>query len=148
MRHRYPAAARIEPDRGGYRTGMKDPIVNSTRKPSLRRAAAILACAASLAGATAAVAPAGALARAASSCGSKDIAVKEAGKTLSVPVSRITVSGGATCRQADAVIRGVLLKELPAGWKLTKATFKVPHGLVAQQVVNGRKTVRFATVGP
>lgn len=113
----------------------------------LRRAAVTLACAVCLAVGGAALAPAGAVARAASSCGSKDIAVKEAGKTLTVPVSRITVSGGATCKQADVVIRGVLLKEVPKGWKVTDGTFKVPHGLVAQQAVNGGKTIRFATIG-
>jgi hypothetical protein len=117
------------------------------RAPSVRRAVAILACAASLVGGAAAIAPAGASARATTSCGSKDVAVKEAGKTLTVPVSRIAVSGGATCKQADAVIRGVLLKEVPKGWKVTTGTFKVPHGLVAQEAVNGSKTVRFATVG-
>jgi hypothetical protein len=117
------------------------------RAPSVRRAAAILACAASLAGGVAAVAPPGAAARATSSCGSKNIAVKEGGKTLTVPVSLITVSGGVTCKQADAVIRGVLLKEVPKGWKVTDATFKVPRGLVAQQAVKGGETIKFATVG-
>ncbi len=126
-------------------TGARDSV---SRGPRLRRTAAILVCAASLAGGAAGIAPVGAVARAASSCGSKEIAVREAGKTLTVPVSRITVSGGATCRQAYAVIRGVLLKEVPKGWKASLADFTVPHGLVAQQAVNGRRTIRFATIGP
>ena len=117
------------------------------RASSVRRAAAMLACAASLAGGVAAVAPAGAAARAARSCSSKNVAVKKGGKTLSVPVSLITVSGGATCKEAITVIRGVLLKEVPKGWKVTEATFKVPHGLVAQQAVKGGETIKFATVG-
>jgi hypothetical protein len=119
-----------------------------SRAPRFRRTVAMLACAASLAAGAAALGPAGAAARAPSSCGSKDVAVKEAGKTLTVPVSRITVSGGATCKQAYAVIRGVLLKEVPKGWKVSRGGFKVPHGLVAQQAVDGHKVVRFATIGP
>ena len=107
-----------------------------------------LACLASLAAGAGIIAPAGAAAQATSSCGSREIAVKAAGETLMVPVSLISVSGGATCKQAVAVVRGVLLKDVPKGWKVSTGTFKVPHGLVAQQAVNGTKTVRFATVGP
>jgi hypothetical protein len=109
---------------------------------------AILACLMVLVGALWAVGPAGAAAGGRTSCGSKEIAIREGGKTLQAAASRISVSGGATCKQAVTVIRGVLLKEVPKGWKVKTGGFKVPRGLVAQQAVNGKKTIRFATVGP
>jgi hypothetical protein len=108
---------------------------------------AILACAASLAVA-AALTPTASAAPPARSCGSKEIAVREAGKTLTVPVSRITVSGAVTCKQAYTVIGAVLRKDIPKGWKVTTGAFNVPRGLVARQAVDGSKKIWFATVGP
>jgi hypothetical protein len=114
----------------------------------LGRGIAVLACAASLAGTATVLAPATASAAAPSSCGSKTIKVPVKGqKALTVPVSRIRVEGGATCAEAYAVIRGSLLKELPAGWKGGPGHFKVPDGLTAQTATKGGKTVKFATVG-
>jgi hypothetical protein len=117
-------------------------------RPHLRRGIAILACTASLAGTATVLAPASASAAAASSCGSKTISVPVNGqKALSVPVSRIRVEGGATCAEAYAVIRGSLLKKLPAGWTVGPGQFKVPSGLTAQTAKKGGKTVKYATVG-
>jgi hypothetical protein len=112
------------------------------------RGIAVLACAASLAGMATVLAPASASARAATSCGSKTIAVPVKGhKALSVPISRISVEGGATCAEAYAVIRGSLVKKLPAGWTVGPGHFTVPHGLTAQTAKKGKKIVDYATVG-
>jgi hypothetical protein len=113
-----------------------------------RRAAAILACAVSLAGTTTVLAPGTALAHAASSCGSKSIKVsQQGGKSVDVAVSRIRVEGGATCAEAYKVIRGAVTKELPRGWVLGPGNFKVPPGLTAEVAVNGHKKVKYAVVG-
>jgi hypothetical protein len=116
---------------------------------NLRRGAAILTCAASLAAAAAFVAPvASAAAPAASSCGSKTIKVTAMGGAASnVAVSRIRVEGGATCAEAYAVIRGAVLKELPTGWTLHRGNFEVPHGLTPQIAEKGQKKVKYALVG-
>jgi hypothetical protein len=118
------------------------------KNSNLKRAAAVLGCVASLAG-PAALAPAGAAAAPkAMSCGARSIKVPvKGGKAVTTPVSLIRVEGGATCAEATAVIRGVLTKELPKGWKVTKGNFKVPHGLTPQVAVNGHKKVTFALPG-
>jgi hypothetical protein len=69
------------------------------------------------------------------------------GKSLTVPVSRIRVEGGATCHEAVTVIRGALTKNLPGGWVLRHGNFKVPQGLTAQMATKGAKKVGYATVG-
>src|SRR3954453_20559831 len=116
---------------------------------NLKRGAAILGCAASLAGAGTAIAPGIAPAAVKSTnCGSKAIIVPvKAGKTTKVPASRIRVEGGATCKDAYAVIRGVVTKELPKGWTVSHGNFNVPKGLVPQVAVNGHKKVMFALPG-
>jgi hypothetical protein len=109
--------------------------------------AAILACAAALAG-TVATAPVTAAAPAAHSCASTTIEVSQkGGKAVTVPVSRIRVEGGATCKEALAVIRGFVTKDLPSGWAIGRGNFKVPHGLVPEIATNGHKKVKFALVG-
>jgi hypothetical protein len=114
----------------------------------LRRAAVVLVCSASLAGTAAVVVPPAAAAPAASSCGATSITVKHGGgKPVSVPVSRITVEGGATCAEAYKVIRGALAKKPPQGWTVSEANFKVPPGLNAMVAVNGHKRVKYALVG-
>jgi hypothetical protein len=114
----------------------------------LRHVAVVLACSASLAATATAVVPAAAAPPAASSCGATSITVKHSGgKPVSVPVSRITVEGGATCAEAYQVIRGALAKKPPQGWAVTEANFKVPHGLNAMVAVNGHKKVKYALVG-
>jgi hypothetical protein len=114
----------------------------------LRRALAILISSAALAGTAAAVVPVAASAQAAKSCGSASIAVKAAGgKPVTVPVSRISVEGGATCAEALKVIRGALAKNPPRGWAISSANFKVPPGLNAMVAVNGHKKVKYALVG-
>jgi hypothetical protein len=113
-----------------------------------RRSAALLACVATL-GATAVAATPAAGAPAAHSCGSRTIAVSaKGGKSVTFPVSRIRVEGGATCQEAIAVIRGFVLKKLPKGWAVGPGAFKVPPGLRAQIATNGHKKVKFALVGP
>jgi hypothetical protein len=112
------------------------------------RAIAVLACAAALVGTATVLAPASASAHGATSCGSKTIAVPVKGrKAVRVPISRISVEGGATCAEAYAVIRGSLVKKLPAGWTVGPGHFTVPHGLTAQTSKKGKKVVNYATVG-
>jgi hypothetical protein len=115
----------------------------------LKRGAAVLGCAASLAWSAAALTPATATAAPrAQSCGSKVIIVPvKGGQATKVPASRIRVEGGATCKDAYAVIRGVVAKKLPKGWTVTHGNFKVPAGLVPQVAVNGHKKVMFALPG-
>jgi hypothetical protein len=114
----------------------------------LGHGAAIVACAASLAGTVTALAPDNASARMGTSCGSKIIAVpQKGGKSLNVPVSRIRVEGGATCAEAYAVIRGAVTKKLPSGWVVRPGNFQVPNGLTAQTARKGEKTVKYAVVG-
>jgi hypothetical protein len=116
-------------------------------RPPLRRAAAVLACVASLA--AMAIAPAaGSAAAKPTSCGARTISVAaKGGKSVEVPVSRISVEGGATCREAIAVISGVVTKKVPAGWTVRAGNFKVPRGLTAEMATKGPKTVKFALVG-
>jgi hypothetical protein len=114
-----------------------------------RRAAATLGCAAALAGSALVGAPgAAAHAPGAQACGSRTIAVHAGGKTTHVAVSRIRAEGGATCKVAIAVIRGVVTKKLPRGWSVSEGNFKVPHGLTAQIAVKGKMKVKFALPGP
>ncbi|MCW2981778.1 MAG: hypothetical protein JWO14_3505 [Solirubrobacterales bacterium] len=116
---------------------------------NLRRIAAVFACAASLAGAAVAVTPdVAAAGPASSSCGSRSIAVKAGGKQVRVAASLIKVEGGATCAEAVAVIRGVVLNKIPKGWSVGKSGgYKVPHGLTAHVLVKGKKKVEFALPG-
>jgi hypothetical protein len=119
-----------------------------TSRFNLGRGTAILACAASLAGTAAAVAPGTAVARAAEGCGAKTISIPQKnGKSLHVPASRIRVEGGATCEEAYAVIRGAVLKKPLSGWSYGRGNFKVPHGLVAEIATNHQKKVKWAQVG-
>jgi hypothetical protein len=116
---------------------------------NLRRIAAVFACAASLAGAAVAVTPdVAAAGPASSSCGSRSIAVKAGGEQVRVAASLIKVEGGATCAEAVAVIRGVVLNKIPKGWSVGKSGgYKVPHGLTAHVLVKGKKKVEFALPG-
>ncbi|HKZ15453.1 MAG TPA: hypothetical protein VJL81_16565 [Solirubrobacterales bacterium] len=114
----------------------------------LGRGAAILACAASLAGTAAAVAPAAASARGASFCPNKTIAIQiEGGSPVHLPVKMITVEGGVSCAEAYKVIAGVMSGKPPTGWKSFPAQFKTPEGLYPQGVKNGSKKIKFATRG-
>jgi hypothetical protein len=119
------------------------------KRLNLKRGAAILGCAASLAGMGAIAVPGAASAAPKSqSCGSKAITVPvKGGKTVKVSASRIRVEGDATCKDAYAVIRGVVTKELPNGWTVSRGNFKVPKGLTPQVAVNGHKKVMFALPG-
>jgi hypothetical protein len=114
-----------------------------------KRGAAILGCAASLAGFGASLAPGIAPAAVKStSCGSKVIVVPVNGGTATkVPVSRIRTEGGASCKVAYAVIRGVVTKKLPKGWTVAHGNFNVPKGLVPQVAVKGHMKVMFALPG-
>lgn len=120
------------------------------KRPNLKRATAILGCAASLAATGAVAVPAAtAAAPRSQSCGSKVITVPVKGaKPAKVVASRISVQGGATCRNAYTVIRGVVTKEMPRGWTVSRGNFKVPNGLTPQVAVNGHKKVMFAVPGP
>jgi hypothetical protein len=114
----------------------------------LGRGAAILACAASLAGTAIAVAPTAASARAASTCANKNLALKtEEGRTLHFPVKAITVEGGVSCAEAYKVITGVVTGKPPAGWKSVAAHFEAPEGLIPQMVKKGSKKIKYAVQG-
>jgi hypothetical protein len=117
-------------------------------KLHLRRGAAILACAASLAGTAVAVAPTAASARAGTSCGNKNVKVPvEGSKPIHLQVQAISVEGGATCAEATKVIAGVLSGKPPSGWKSVTAKFEPPEGLIAQEVKKGSKKIKYAVQG-
>src|ERR1700712_5458100 len=110
------------------------------------RTVAILGCSVALIGA--ALAPGSASAQGATSCGSRTVAVKaKGGKTVTVPLSRIRVEGGATCQEAIQVIRGFVLHKVPKNWAVGPGAFKVPQGLHAEIATNGHKKVKFALGG-
>jgi hypothetical protein len=113
----------------------------------LGRGAAILACAASLAGTAVAVAPTAASARTASTCANQIVAVTlEPGQTLHFPVKAITVQG-VTCPEAHKVIKAFMRSEKPKGWKAVTAHFKPPAGLVPQEIKKGSKSIKYAIQG-
>jgi hypothetical protein len=119
-------------------------------KPKLHlgRGAAILACAASLAGTAAVVAPTAASARGASTCANKSLKIPvEEGKPLHIPVKAITVEGGASCAEAYKVIAGGLTGNPVAGWKTAVGHFKAPEGLVPEIATKGSKKIKFAVQG-
>jgi hypothetical protein len=116
-------------------------------KLHLGRGAAILACAASLAGTAAVVAPTAASARGASTCANKVIKIPvEEGKPFPLAVKAITVEG-ISCAEAYKVITGILAGEPPSGWHSYAANFPVPEGLVPQAAKKGSKKIKFATRG-
>ncbi len=121
-------------------------------KLHLGRGAAILACAASLAGTAAVVAPI-APAAAATKCGNKSVKIKpEGGKPFNYPVKAIEVEGGATCAEAVKVIGGVLGGKLPSGWKSVTPHYELPksleeQGLFPQELKKGSKKVKYAVHG-
>jgi hypothetical protein len=120
-------------------------------KLHLGRGAAILACAASLAGTAAVVAPSAA--SAATSCGNKTVKLSQEGaKPFNYPVKAIYVEGGATCAEATKVISGVLVGEPPSGWKSVIAHYELPkalaeEGLLPQLAKKGSKKIKFAVHG-
>jgi hypothetical protein len=117
-------------------------------KLHLGRGAAILACAASLAGTAAVVAPTAASARGVKTCANKTIKLpQEGGKPYPLPVKAITTEGGVSCAEAYKVIAGVVKGEPPAGWHSYAANFPTPEGLVPQAVKKGSKKIKFATQG-
>ncbi len=114
----------------------------------LGRGAAILACAASLAGTAVAVAPTAAAAAGATKCANKSVKIKpESGGTLHIAVSAVSTEGGVSCAEAYKVIAGVLTGKPPQGWKSVPAHFTPPSGLIAQEVKKGGKKVKYAIAG-
>jgi hypothetical protein len=117
-------------------------------KLHLGRSAAIVACAASLAGTAAVVAPTAASARATSTCANKSLLLNlEEGRKLHIPVKAITVEGGVSCAEAYKVIAGGLEGKLPNGWKSAIAHFEAPEGLVPQVLKKGNKKIKYAVQG-
>jgi hypothetical protein len=118
-------------------------------KLHLGRGAAVLACAASLAGTAIAVAPTAASARTAGSCPNKSIPVQPeaGGRILHIPVKAITVEGGASCAEAYNVISGALIGKPVKGWKTGIGKFKAPEGLVPEVATKGSKKIKFAVQG-
>ena len=114
----------------------------------LGRGIALLACAASLAGTAAVVAPTAASARAGSTCANKSLAIKtEAGQTLHIPVKAITIEGGVSCAEAYKVIAGGLSGKPVNGWKTSIGKFEAPEGLVPEISKKGSKKIKFAVQG-
>jgi hypothetical protein len=120
-------------------------------KLHLGRGAAILACAASLAGTAAVVAPAAA--SAATTCANKTIKVPvEGSKAIHIPVKGISTEGGVSCATAYKVIGGAIAGKPPSGWKSVYAHYELPkalaeEGLLPQLVKNGSKKVKYAVHG-
>jgi hypothetical protein len=116
------------------------------------RGAAILACAASLAGTAVAIAPV-APALAATTCGNKTVKLPQEGaKPYPILVKAISVEGGATCAESASVIAGVLVGKPPTGWKSVIAHYELPkalaeEGLLPQLVKKGSKKIKFAVHG-
>jgi len=121
-------------------------------KLHLGRGAAILACAASLAGTAIVVAPV-APAAAATKCANTVIKIpREGAKPYPYPVKGVEVEGGATCGEVNKVLAGVLSGNPPAGWKSVPARYELPkklqeEGLLAQMVKKGSKKIKFAGHG-
>jgi hypothetical protein len=121
-------------------------------KLHLGRGAAILACAASLAGTAAVVAPTAASA-AGTSCGNKNIKVTfEGEKAEHILVKAVTVEGGATCAEAVKVIAGQLGGKPVSGWKGVTPHYELPkalteEGLFPQELKKGSKKVKYAIHG-
>jgi hypothetical protein len=121
-------------------------------KLHLGRGAAILACAASLAGTAAVVAPV-TPAAAATKCGNKTVKLpQEGGKAYPIPVKGIEVEGGATCAETSKVILSVIKGEPLPGWKSVMAHYELPkslqeEGLLPQLVKKGSKKIKFAVHG-
>jgi hypothetical protein len=112
----------------------------------LGRGAAILACAASLAGTAAIVAPTAA--SAASTCPNKRLTLHlEGNPPLKYPVKAITVEGGVTCAEAYKVITGALEGKPLPGWKTASGQFEAPEGLVPQIAKKGSKKIKYAVQG-
>lgn len=117
-------------------------------KLHLGRGAAILACAASLAGTAAVVAPTAASARGVKSCANKTVKLhQEGGSLYPLPVKSITTEGGVSCAEAYKVIREYIEGSQPAGWKSITAHFEAPEGMYAQGLKKGSKKIYFATRG-
>jgi hypothetical protein len=117
-------------------------------KLHLGRGAAILACAASLAGTAIAVAPSAASAGGANACPNKSLAIKtEGGQTLHIPVKAIKVEGGVSCAEAYKVIAGGLEGKPLPGWKSAIGHFEAPEGLVPEIAKKGSKKIKFAVQG-
>ncbi|MBS1679565.1 MAG: hypothetical protein JST08_19495 [Actinobacteria bacterium] len=121
-------------------------------KLHVRRGAAILACAASLAATAIAVAPV-APAAAATKCGNKTIKIpREGAKPYPYPVKAVEVEGGATCAESAAVIASVLAGEPLPGWRSVPAHYELSkkmteEGLLPQMVKKGSKKIKFAGHG-
>ena len=117
-------------------------------KLHLGRGAAILACAASLAGTAAVVAPAAASAHGAATRANKRVKISvEEGKPIHVPVKAITVEGGVSCAEAYKVIAGALAGKPPSGWKTAVAQFEAPEGFEPEIAKKGSKKIKFAGHG-
>jgi hypothetical protein len=121
-------------------------------KLHLGRGAVILACATSLAGTAAVVAPTAASA-AGTNCGNKNVKVAvEGGKPIHIKVQAIGVEGGATCAETAKVIGGVLAGKPPTGWKSVTPHYELPkklaeEGLFPQEVKKGGKKIKYAIHG-
>jgi hypothetical protein len=117
-------------------------------KLHLGRSAAVLACAASLAGTAAVVAPTAASAAGATKCANKSISIKpEEGPNIHIPVKAITVEGGVSCAEAYKVIAGGLTGKAVNGWKTSIGKFMAPEGLVPEIATKGSKKIKFAVQG-
>ncbi len=112
----------------------------------LRRVAAVLACAASMATAAIAISPAVASARAGTKCPDKTFVVKPAtgGKTISATAKAISVQGGVGCTEAYKVIRSSLEGKPVNGWAIRPGGTTSLKGYVAETAEHPGETIKFA----
>lgn len=117
-------------------------------KLHLGRGVAVLACAASLAGTAAVVAPTAASASGVKNCPNKTVKLhQEGGSVYPFPIKSITTEGGVSCAEAYKVIREYIEGSSPAGWKSITAHFEAPEGTFPQGLKKGGKKIYFATRG-
>jgi hypothetical protein len=114
-------------------------------KLRLGRVAAVLACAASMAGTAIAIAPTAASARAGTKCPEKSLVVKSAsgGTTIHATAKAISVQGGVGCTEAYKVIRGSL-EGKASGWTIRPNGPNAPEGFVAEVAEKSGKKIQFA----
>jgi hypothetical protein len=114
-------------------------------KLRLGRVAAVLACAASMAGTAIAIAPAAASARGGTKCPEKSLVVKSAsgGTTIHATAKSISVQGGVGCAEAYKVIRGSLEGKVVNGWTIRPNGPDAPEGFVAEVAEKPGKKIQF-----
>lgn len=113
-------------------------------KLRLRHVAAVLTCAASIAGTAIAIAPAAA--QAGTKCPEKSFVLKPAsgGATIHATAKAISTQGGVGCTEAYKVIRSTLEGKPVNGWTIRPNGPNAPEGFVAEVAEKPGKKIQFA----